>query len=151
VSADSGYSESAAQRHLDHHLRPGVRLELSRATSELQLADFVQRLVELTDETAAVRSYAKQVNDPNLLLRAVAQETATLTVMMNRLGISDADTLDNVRQAHILAMAVSALLASSPAEATNRLTEELRARGGDDLADAYEARASRARAAGQIA
>lgn len=136
VAAAAGYSESAAKRHISNHLRPEMQAEL-RHSASLHVADFTDRLVELSEESGRVRAYAKQVNDGRLLLSAIQTERETLAVLLNRLGIDSEATADTLREARALALSVGAVARTQSAEVASALAEECRRRGADDLADSF--------------
>ncbi len=136
VSQDSGHSESAANRHLRNHVHPELRIEL-RASNRLHLTDFADRYVELVEESARARDHARTHGDGRLLLQAVQQERETLSVLMNRLGIDDGETVSQLREAKALSCALHKVLSATHPDVSLALAADLESRDEDDLASAF--------------
>lgn len=134
IALDTPFSVSAGNRHVRHHMNPELLKEM-RATTQVHISDFTDRLAALTEETAQVRAYARQVNDPKLLLSAVQAERETLNVLLARLGVDDTEAVAVLREAKALASALAAVLPQSPAVA-RALSEHLERCGHDDLSQA---------------
>jgi len=139
VALATPYSESAAARHFRNHVTAPMldRARLDVASGP-HIADFTARMVELLDETAAVRAVAAEVNDGTLMLKAVAQERDTLLALMTRLGVDDTQTAKALNEARVLAMAVHAVLQDRHPGAARQLAIFCREHGEPDLADAFD-------------
>lgn len=147
VAADSGLSESAANRHIRNHLEPALRSELRTGTAGMHVADFGQRLVELVDETQEVRERAREANDPRLLLQAVGSERETLGVLMTKLGIDSNEMLETITEARALVDAARAVLVHHP-NVVEEMAVFLRTQtSASEMADAFEYLTKKGRAA----
>ncbi|QIK65617.1 hypothetical protein G7072_04040 [Nocardioides sp. HDW12B] len=135
MSAAAGYSESAAYRHIRHHMRPELRKSLRQADAPLDVSDFGARLVALLNDSATVRQHAVAVGDGRLLLQAGAHERDTLAVLLNRLGIDSEEVLDVLDEARQLARALRTVLPHHP-DACMALVRELHRLGLTEAARA---------------
>ena len=133
VASDTPYSEAAAQRHMSRHVRAEL---LDAMPVRPHVADYAERLSGLLDDTASARAYARLVNDPKLLLMAVAQERETLVVSMGRLGITNAATAQGLAEARAMAEALCAVLPEVPSTVAAALVDRLESAGAVELADA---------------
>ncbi len=141
VASTTPFSVAAAYRHVRNHVKAELLTQM-RGSSQIHISDFADRLAALAEETAQVRAYARQVNDPKLLLSAVQAERETLNILLARLGVDDTEAVEVLREAKALASALAAVLPQSPAVA-RALGEHLERCGHDDLAQALASLSAR--------
>jgi len=110
VAVDTPYSATAARRHVRLHLKPRLRAEMGGAGAPVSLSDFVDRLMDLVEQAAAVGSFAVATSNGKLALQAIQQESSLLVTLMNRLGIESSEVVEELNDARAVVTAIGQLV-----------------------------------------
>ncbi|WP_322937587.1 hypothetical protein [Nocardioides bizhenqiangii] len=133
VASDAGFSVAAVNRHRRAHLRPELRAQLA-TRAPAHIADFADQLAELADDANSVRDFARESDNPDLLLRASASKRDTILTLIHHLGVDSTETVESLREAIALAAACVRVLPSHP-DVVTQVVADLRTQGQDRLAD----------------
>jgi hypothetical protein len=127
IARQWGLAPENMRRHVRGHLAPDLReqMESVQGLSALSIAD---RLLNIADAARDIRLQADDAGDDRLALAAGRAEEATLTTIAERLGVTTADAMGDLRDAHDLLSAFRFLSREQPAVA-HQVADALEQRG----------------------
>ncbi len=138
-------AESSLRRHVAAHLSPELR-QAAQESISFRASNLVGRLVQLADDAAAVQALAMERGAPRTAVAAIDSERAVISVLIDRLNISDASVRDQLNEAAQVNKVLVEVLADAP-EFAVPLAAALRRLGSHTVAVAVERRAAAVRAA----
>lgn len=126
-------SEQSVSRHCANHLGPEMAQAL-RISGAVRTSDLIERLGSIADDAANLRATAIANGDVLNALRAGEAETKALVVLLERLGISETQTIDLLAAGEKLAISVGQATRRNPAVGT-AVAERLHALGSHEDAE----------------
>jgi transposase-like protein len=135
ISAQFGVSRDSIYRYKNSNLAPALRQALAASTSS-RTSSLLERVLNLADDALKTRQALAASGHHVASIRAGEHELRTLAVLLDRLGITDVETVDALKQAFGLMEALRQLAHTHP-EAVERLGQILLSAGDEDLGPAF--------------
>lgn len=136
IAAQYGISRDSIHRYKHSNLAPALRNAL-KASSSSSTVSLLERVLNLADDALQARLQLQASGHHVASIRAGEHELKTLAVLLDRLGVTDTDTVHALRQALGLMEALRQLAQTHP-EAIFKLGQILESGGDDDLGPAFK-------------
>jgi predicted transcriptional regulator len=135
IASQFGISRDAIYRYKQGSLAPALRDAL-KASNSSSVPSLLERVLNLADDALQARLQLQASGHHVASIRAGEHELKTLAVLLDRLGVTDTETVEALRQALGLMEALRQLAHTHP-DAVEHLGHILVSAGDDDLGPAF--------------